>query len=166
MSVSSEAQYDPKNDSLIGPHKNNFMLTVRGLFSDYCIPLLTMFDYAIDVQTYHEVIAKLYELGFIVKISICDQGPKNMALIKELNITAEKPYSIHPCNDQIKVYFSFDFVHVFKNFGNHLRDDICLLPCGAEFTISEFYDLIDARGPSQLANADLFDLDDLKIEGN
>ena len=166
MSLSSQAQFDPKDESCIGPHKNTFMLTVRGLVSNWCIPLFSMFDYSIDVPTYHEIISKLYELGFIVKMTICDQGPKNMALINQLNITPNKPYSIHPCNDQIKVFFTFDFVHIFKNFGSHLRDDFCLLPDGDEFTISEFHDIINARGPSELANADLFDLTDLNIEGN
>ena len=166
MSLSSLAQYDPTLESSIGPHRNVFMLTVRGLLSDWCVILYVMFDYSIDVNTYQEIISTLYEIGFIVKLSICDQGPKNMALINQLNITAEKPYSIHPSNDQIKVFFCFDFVHIFKNFSSHLRDDFCQLPDGDVFTVSVFQDILDARGPSELANANLFDQNDLNIEGN
>ena len=165
MSVSQFAQFDPKNECKIGPHKNVFMLTVRGLFSDWMVTFFYRFDYAIDEHMYKEIISKLYELNFIVKITLCDQGPKNMALLKNLNVTPEHPYSLHPCNDQIKVYFSFDFVHVFKNFASHLRDDYCLLPSGNEFTVSVFEDLLNARGPSEFANAELFDEDDLNIEG-
>ena len=64
------------------------------------------------------------------------------------NITPKKPYITHPCDPQLKLFFGYDELHLFKSFANHIRDDTCMLPDGSLFSIQEFQDLLDKRGSS------------------
>ena len=65
------------------------------------------------------------------------------------NITPEKPYIVHPCDPQLKLFFGYDEIHLFKTFASHIRDDNCKLPDGTIFTIQEFQQLLDNRGSSE-----------------
>ena len=143
--------YDPKLEGLLGPNSDCQVLIVQGLLSEWQIPLLSEFDFTIDIETYKNVIARLYEINYIVKWSVCDQGPKNRALInsKNLNITPQNPFFTHPSNPNIKVFFSFDSIHLFKSMGNHVRDDYCKLPSNEVFTIEDFENAIEKRGISE-----------------
>jgi hypothetical protein len=45
------------------------------------------------------------EVGLMVKSIVCDRGPLNQGLAKELNICKEKPYFIQ---NGTKIYFIYD----------------------------------------------------------
>ena len=122
------------------------MLTVRGLVSNWEFVVYVRFDYTLDCETYKEIIVKLHEIGYKVLLSICDQGPRNMSLINKdnLNLSPQKPDFPHPADENLKMRFCFDFVHLLKSLGRHIRTDICMLPCGALFTVADFQELIDS----------------------
>ena len=100
------AQFDTKNQRCVGAHKAATLVMIRGLVSKkaWKFPLKTKFDYSIDQNDYIELVTKLFQMGFTVKLSVCDMGSKNIALANEnnFNITKEKPWIPHPCDSNQK----------------------------------------------------------------
>ena len=168
--LTSLASYDSKLQCLFGPNSEAQTIMLRGLLSDWSFPIFFKFDFALDLQTYKEVITRLFEIKFIVKWSVCDQGPKNRALInaKNLNVTPTTPYFPHPSNENIKVHFSYDSIHLYKSLCAHVRDDESMLPLFDDsmlpidvddeslfpdrdtFTIDDFQEAVDLRGSSEI----------------
>ena len=72
--LTRHASFDTKLGSRVGPNKCSMVLTVRGLFSNWFYPLLSEFDYTLDLHKYLEIISLLYQFNYIVKWSVCDQG--------------------------------------------------------------------------------------------
>ena len=96
--LSNLAQFDTKLGRCVGPHKCALLLMVRGLVSkrNWQYPLYTNFDYAIDKKDYLELVTKLYEMEFKVKLSVCDMGSKNISLANENNFNiSEQNQSIN-----------------------------------------------------------------------
>ena len=82
-------------------------------------------------------------------LCICFLGPRNQGLIKKDQLDVShtgKPYSRHPCDPTVKVYFTFDHLHCYKNCASHIRDKIVKLPDGQLFSIADFQEAIDERG--------------------
>ena len=151
MKLSELAQWDRKLKRLAGPHKQAFLLTVRGLLKQWNFPLFLKFDFSMDKSTFKEIIFHLHSIGLIVKLVVCDQGPKNRSLANEknFNITPEKPFLPHPCIEDEKFYFTYDFLHLFKSTAAHVRHDEVKLPCGTIFTVKDLQYLInlaDSKG--------------------
>ena len=124
---------------------------VRGIVFPWAFPLLTRFDYSIDKDKYLEIISMLYNIKFICKLSVCDMSTKNTGLAKTFQITPEKPFLLHPCDEKIKVYFSFDIIHCYKNLVNHIRDDYVKLPSKTVFDISDVQEVVDMRGVAEVS---------------
>lgn len=64
-------------------------------------------------------VAKLFEVNVIVKAIICDQGPRNMGMLKKHKMTPTKPFFKVPGSDH-NVYFIFDPPHLLKSICNNL----------------------------------------------
>ena len=76
-------------------------------------------------------------IGIRVLITTCDQAGSNQAVAKSLGIFPNKktsktlgvehdPENVtfpNPWDQEREVFFSFDWVHAFKNLRNHLLDD-------------------------------------------
>ena len=75
-------------------------------------------------------------------------GPRNQSLLKknQLDITEQAPFSRHPCDPTVKVYFLYDHIHTFKNLASHMRDKIVRLPDEQLFSKADFQEAIDERG--------------------
>jgi hypothetical protein len=72
-------------------------------------------------QIMDRTIHQLNETGLIVKCLICDQGTRNIALMKKFKITPDKPFFQFKTGDEeCKVYLIFDPPHLFKSFRNNL----------------------------------------------
>ena len=80
--------------------------------------------------------------------SIIYIGPRNQGLTRkdQLDISPAAPYSRHPCDHNVKVYFGYDHIHTLKNLASHVRDKVVKLPDGHEFTIQDFQEALDTRG--------------------
>ena len=151
MKVGNLAMFDKKNETCIGPHEYAFLMNIRSIFGNWRLPFFTAFDFKPTKEWYIEMIRLLYdELGLTVMLTTCDQGSNNRGLRTELKITAKKPFILHPCNDKVKVYWTFDEIHLFKSFVNHIRDDQCMLPSGSEFNADDFQDILNKRGNSEI----------------
>ena len=146
MKVSCLAELDQRLECLSGPSDQAFLLTIKGLVKDFQYPFFTAMDYTLSKDSYQEMIAELYKLDFTVLLTVKDQGSRNQGLVKELNVTPTSPYSPHPCDPTIKVYFAFDHLHSFKNLASHIRKKETKLPDGQIFTIDNFKKVLDTRG--------------------
>ena len=60
--------------------------------------------------------------GIKVLANTCDQAGGNEGFQKTLGATVTKPWSRNPYDSSRKIYFLYDYVHVFKNTRNHLLD--------------------------------------------
>ncbi|KAG0445588.1 hypothetical protein HPB47_013636 [Ixodes persulcatus] len=69
-------------------------------------------------QTLRQILKEIRESGFIPKVMVCDQGPNNLRMKRELGITEEKPF-IEVLDE--KVYFMNDTPHLLKNTRNNLK---------------------------------------------
>jgi hypothetical protein len=58
-----------------------------------------------------KIIPKLFEVGLILKLVVCDQGTNNQATFKHMGITYTEPF-YH--NNNEKVYFKYDDPHIVK----------------------------------------------------
>ena len=96
-----------------------FML--RGLFSNWKQPLaffVTKSGISKDNLNYilDEILDAVYDTGFKVRAVISDQGRSNTSIADD-RTSIENPYFIK--NSQ-KIYFIFDFLHLFKSVRNNL----------------------------------------------
>ena len=154
IKVSTLALLDPKLQCLRGPHEYALLVNIRPINSSWKpISYYTAFDKDPSKDWYNELISNLYDIQLIAIHSVCDQGPKNRGLCnaEKLNITVQAPYIEHPRDPSIKVYWTFDPIHLLKSAVNHLRDDQCQLPSGTIFSISDFQELLDRRGSAEIS---------------
>ena len=153
MGVKYYADFDQKLQRLLGPHKNVLVVKIRGLVKEWSFPLFTAFDFLMDQKTFLDIIARLYQINFVVHYTVCDMSTKNTALIskKNFDISPRKPYLIHPENENLNVYFSFDIIHCLKNLTNHVRDDYFKIQDGTIFDVSDFQAVIDKRGLQEIS---------------
>ena len=124
---------------------------VRSLTHDWEYPILLEFDKALSTSTYNEIIYALESIGIHILLSVSDQGPRNEALIRDLGITVDEPWSPNPFDPSRKVFFSFDFNHIFKNQRNAILDNITILEDGKTFSkkdLQELFDYVKTNGLS------------------
>ena len=60
---------------------------MRSLYGDWKLPIFVAFDQAVTPQIYNQILFELGAIGIRVTISVCDQGPRNEGLAKELGIS-------------------------------------------------------------------------------
>ena len=115
MKLADRAEYDHKIDAALGPNKWVQQVLVKSLVGDWEVPIWQEFDQAVTKKNLFRIIKKLEEMGLIVLLTVCDQGPKNQKLANKLGISPENVFFVNPADNRRKVIFTFDFVHAFKN---------------------------------------------------
>ena len=92
------------------------------MFGDWKFPIFIDFDTAVTLQTYNEILFGTAAAGVRLMISVSDQGPRNESVGKSLGITTTHHWSTHPFNSAWKVYYTYDFIHEYKNQRNNILD--------------------------------------------
>ena len=140
MKVTEKAEWDRKIDAVLGPNKQVNVFMVRSLFGDWKLPVFIDVEATKDPNEpklpkgvknppkipkflLMQIIVQLEALGIKVLSTVCDMGGDNQGLAKELGINTNNVTFPNPWDPERPVYFSFDFVHGFKNLRNHLLDD-------------------------------------------
>lgn len=136
--LSKRAQYDPRRDSMIGPHSQAQVIMMRPLFGNWKQPIYFGFDEAMTKEIFMNVTKKLYDIGFIVVSSVSDLGPSNQSFLGELGVYDTEQCSVpHPSNEELQIHFFADVPHMLKLFRNHLIDQ------GIRYSEASFgYDLL------------------------
>ena len=105
---------------------------VRSIVGKWQYVYFCDFDKPMTKYLYHELISDLEQIDIKVLGSVCDQAGENEGLKRALGVTKLKPWSTNPHDPTRKVFFFFDFVHVFKNLRNHMLDHSVTLEDGME----------------------------------
>ena len=135
MSVHSTGEYDKRTDSILGPHKQLLVVLIRGLFTKWKQPVYFNFDIVLNSELFFEVVRSLEDTGVEVVAVVCDMGSINMRLWKELNVSSETPYIVHPMSIERKIFFFADFPHILKNLRNHCLDHGLEIPGNNKCTV-------------------------------
>jgi hypothetical protein len=148
MNLRNLGDIDRYLDLAIGPNKFVQTVMVRGLCSAWKYPIFCEFDTALSKPLLFEIITALEVLGVKVLITTCDQGPKNVGLQGQLGVTEDNVKFQNPfCPDRF-VFFSYDWVHCFKNIRNHMLDKATVFSDGSIVTKEDFeklFQMVDSE---------------------
>lgn len=143
IKVSSMIEYDQKLDEIVGPHNYMQVVMSRGLFDSWKQPVFVGFDTKMTASLLDEVIMELNKINYDVVACVSDCGGGNMGLWKELNITIEKTYWLHPITKE-KIFVFADIPHMLKltrnwflDYGFILEDQKLIKKAPVEFLISQ-----------------------------
>lgn len=169
MKISERGEWDQKMDAVIGPHKQALTFFVRSLTGKWKLPIYVDFDMPkISKSLLLQIIFQLESIGIRVLITTCDQAGGNQGLAKSLGIFTDKKTSqklgveqenvtfTNPWDPDREIFFSFDWVHAFKNLRNHMLDDTMTLEKNIHVTRA---DLLKIKGKTEVRGA--FKLDDI-----
>ena len=169
MKLMQRAEWDQKIDAVIGPHKQAQTFMVRSLTGKWKLPVYVDFDMpVISKSLLLQIIFQLESIGIKIMITTCDQAGGNQALAKSLGIFADKKTCeelgveqenvtfTNPWDSERDVFFSYDWVHAFKNLRNHMLDDTMTLQKGVNINRA---DLLKLRGKTEVRGA--FKLEDI-----
>lgn len=162
ISLKSQLTYDKNldhvigytNDGMIATHALVFM--IRGLCSKWKQAISFFFTRNTIASSklselVKECITRVHDIGLFVRCIVCDQGPTNVAAVKNLGSTVASPnFSIDTIGHIVHVVF--DVPHLLKNVRNNLmKHDIEIDGSLASWKhIAEFY-RIDQMYPIRLA---------------
>ncbi|KAF0717771.1 Uncharacterized protein FWK35_00034244, partial [Aphis craccivora] len=125
----------------------------RGLYSRWKMPITyflsaSSMKHDILSELIIEVVEKLNRIGLSVTAIVCDQGTNNVAALKKLGISKEKPYFNVGTNT---IFSIFDVPHIIKNFRNNLlKDDFIYKGQRITFNdIKKTYDIDKSSGTSR-----------------
>ncbi|XP_062704502.1 transposable element P transposase [Aedes albopictus] len=123
MSVQSTAEYDKKNDEVIGPHSEMQVVMARGLFSQWKQPIFVDFDVQVTKDLLENLITQLFKIGFNVIANVHDCGAGNWGVWRDCGVNFEtKQTSMkHPCTGK-DVFFFPDAPYQYKLFRNWMLD--------------------------------------------
>ena len=84
VNIDSRLEYSKPEDKIYGPHKDAFVVLVRGLFKNWSQPIYYSFDEGrVEMELLNSVIIALEKTGFLVMAVVCDTGPKNQGFWSE-----------------------------------------------------------------------------------
>jgi len=163
MSLRSQLTYDKNLDRIIGYTDEGLIAThalvfmVRGLRAKWKQSIGFFFTHnTIATSTLSrlitECIQKLCSIGLFVRCMVCDQGATNMAAVRDLGCTADKPNFVVSGSDHV-VHVIYDVPHLLKSLRNNfLKYDIKFENnfVGSWKHIVQFYEL-DRANPIRLA---------------
>ncbi|KAK3923436.1 Transposable element P transposase [Frankliniella fusca] len=122
IKVREQIEYDQKHDKVLGPHTQMQVAMVRGLYGKWKVPVYLDFDQKMTPEILTNLIKELYEIGYTVKVCCSDMGGGNQGLLRDLGISPEKTWIIHPMDSKEKIYFCADAPHCLKLVRNWLLD--------------------------------------------
>jgi hypothetical protein len=88
--------YDRQEDQVLGPHKRANTMMVRGLYSNWKVPIWYCFDNVLSKKELFSIIKELEDIGVHVVGNVSDMGGSNRGLQKKLGVTIDRPYFPHP----------------------------------------------------------------------
>ena len=129
INTSDLGDLDVKYDTFIPPNKLANMLFVRSLINaDLKMPVYILNNGAYEKVLLFDVIYVLENVGLKILSQTFDQGPRDRALSKSLNITTKNVVFINPAGREM--VSMNDWVHEVKNLRNSELDDTIFFPQG------------------------------------
>ena len=139
MKLSEKSEWDRKIDALLGPNKQANVFMIRSLTGSWKLPVYIDFEPSKDpndpelpkgtkklpkipVSLLMQIILELEAIGIRVMTTVCDMAAENQALGKQLGINTTNVSFPNPWDPERPVFFTYDWVHGYKNLRNHLLD--------------------------------------------
>lgn len=119
MKIKSVFEYHRSYDKVFKPSKYVQVGMLRGVYKNWKQVIYYEFDSAMTATIITSIIKAHKNIKFHVVAVVCDMGPTNMGLWRELGINCEKPYFIV---DGMKVFTFADPPHLVKLIRNHFLD--------------------------------------------
>ena len=130
MSIRKDIVYSRLHDTVYGPHGKLVVVMARGLFSKWKQPIFFDFDHLVTNQLFQEIVSLLFSVGLRVHACVTDMGPENRRLWKELGVSPDRPFIMHPCDNDSNIFFLADAPHMLKLIRNHIIDHGLKTPSG------------------------------------
>ena len=169
MKLVERAEWDQKIDAVIGPHKQAQTFMVRSLTGKWKFPIyVDFYTPKISKSLLLQIIFQLESIGIKVLITTCDMAGGNQGLARSLGIFQDKKTSEalgveqenvtfpNPWDSDREVFFSFDWIHGFKNLRNHMLDDTMTIKKNIHVNRA---DLLKTREKTEIKGA--FKLEDI-----
>ncbi|KAF6216710.1 hypothetical protein GE061_001056 [Apolygus lucorum] len=137
----------------------------EGLTGKWMQPLYYNFDTPISVELLLDVIKLVEKIGFKVRAFVCDMGPSNRKLMRNLNISWEKPSLKNPSDENRNVWGFCDVPHSLKLIRNHIIDDGFQLEDGNTVNKAAFEQLIETQSHGDLKYAHKVTLQHILVTG-
>ncbi|GBN72314.1 Transposable element P transposase [Araneus ventricosus] len=136
MHIDRKICYDVSEDQILGPFSKVQLVLARGIMAGWKQPVFFNFDTTMTKHLLYEIIKKIEEKGLIVKAIVSDLAGIS-TLWKELEITSENNFFIHPLNCR-KIWAFADPPHYLKLLRNHFLDTGLVLKDGTVLTKNIF----------------------------
>ncbi len=133
VEINKKPCFDLKNDKILGPFSKVQVILIRGLCSNWKQPIFFDFNYSFTKENFLELLHKIEEIGLFPISVVCDYGPGNRKLLKELQISYENPV-FSDSTLKNPVFFLADVPHMIKLLRNHVLDQGFLLASGSKIT--------------------------------
>jgi len=147
MDIDERYDYDPKEDQVLGGCKSSYVVSIRGLFRRWKQAIQFDWENMVTSEDLINIIKALYQVNIEVRAFVCDMGPKNQRLWRDLDLgivkdgEINKTWFIHPITSK-KVYVFPDYPHLLKLLRNHTVDSGVYFPNGQKLEKSLFQDLL------------------------
>jgi len=127
MDIDQRYCYDPKEDKVLGGFKSAYVVSIRGLFKKWKQAIQFDWEKMMTCEDLQNTIGTLYKVGIDVRAFVCDMGPKNQRLWRDLDLgivqngLINRTWFLHPVTSK-KIYVFPDFPHLMKLLRNHTID--------------------------------------------
>lgn len=117
IKVKTLYEYDSIQDELIGPYSTMYIISAKGLFTDWKQPVYVNFDVKITKDIVLDVIKALHESDYHVVSCVSDFNDTNLELLNELSIDIDNNYFFHPVTNE-KIYIFADAGKILTSIRN------------------------------------------------
>ena len=145
ISLDSTAVIDPTFGN-ISSHCKAQVVFVRGLCSPWKQPVYYKFDQDMNKVILLELIRALELVGIKICATVCDLGPTNLKLFREIGIGVDSISFPNPCDPSRQIFAFADIPHCLKNLRNHVLDHGAVLPHGKIVDKSILVQMVRANG--------------------
>jgi hypothetical protein len=121
LSSRKQVTYNTTTDQIQGPHKMMQVAMISGIFSKFSNPVFYKHSCPMTKKLLFDILKALHEVGFHVRVVLCDLGLDNQKLLKDLKVDEVTPFFEHPITKK-NLYVWADPPHCEKLLRNHLLD--------------------------------------------
>lgn len=113
-------EFDPSTNTVVRPADQVLVFMVKGLCNNYQQVIYYNYDEKPTRTVIDMIVEKLEGCGLRPVALVCDQGTKNVALFKQMNVSMERPYYSNRTGNKLFVFV--DTPHLIKSLRNNLLD--------------------------------------------
>ena len=87
---------------------------IRALCGKWKFPFFVDVDHTFTKEEVQEAILRFETANVTVLALTCDQGSKNLGLARDLGVSPDQVFFLHPKDPDKKIFFMYDIIHLCK----------------------------------------------------